>query len=67
MNIFSKFFYYSLEIIYPFSHFPTVGREMRYYYASTLKELGLAMIDSAIAGYEKHVLEVMDIVAVAKK
>ncbi len=35
--------------------------------ASTLKELGLAMINSARIGYEKSVLEVKDIVALAKK
>ncbi len=33
---------------------------------STLKELGLAMINSALMGYEKPVLEVKDIVKLAK-
>lgn len=33
---------------------------------STLKELGLAMINSALLGYEKPVLEVKDIVRLAK-
>jgi len=36
-------------------------------YVSTLKELGLAMINSVTKGYEKHVLEVRDIVELAKK
>jgi len=35
-------------------------------YVSTLKEVGLAMINSAIKGYEKPVLEVRDIVELAK-
>lgn len=35
-------------------------------YVSTLKELGLAMINSVIAGYEKHVLEVKDIKLLSK-
>jgi hypothetical protein len=34
---------------------------------STLKELGLAMINSALKGYEKPVLEVKDIVKLAKQ
>lgn len=34
---------------------------------STLKELGLAMINASIYGYEKYVLEVKDIKALAKK
>jgi hypothetical protein len=36
-------------------------------YVSTLKELGLAMINSATKGYEKPVLEVRDIVELAKR
>jgi hypothetical protein len=36
-------------------------------YVSTLKELGLAMINSAIKGYEKPVLEVRDIVELARR
>lgn len=35
-------------------------------YVSTLKELGLAMIHSVSKGYEKSILEVKDIVALAK-
>jgi uncharacterized protein YbjT (DUF2867 family) len=34
---------------------------------STLKELGLAMIHSVTKGYEKQILEVKDIVALARK
>jgi hypothetical protein len=36
-------------------------------YVSTLKELGLAMINSVMKGYEKPVLEVKDIVELAKR
>jgi uncharacterized protein YbjT (DUF2867 family) len=36
-------------------------------YVSTLKELGLAMINSALFGYDKKVLEVKDIKTLAKK
>jgi uncharacterized protein YbjT (DUF2867 family) len=36
-------------------------------YVSTLKELGLAMIHSVTDGYEKRILEVRDIVALAKE
>jgi hypothetical protein len=36
-------------------------------FVSTLKELGLAMINSVIKGYEKPVLEVKDIVELAKR
>jgi len=36
-------------------------------YVSTLKELGLAMINVVIKGYEKPVLEVKDIVELAKR
>ncbi len=35
-------------------------------YVSTLKELGLAMINSASKGYEKQILEVPDIVKLAR-
>jgi hypothetical protein len=35
-------------------------------FISTLKEVGIAMINSVIFGYEKSVLEVKDIVALAK-
>lgn len=36
-------------------------------YVSTLKELGLAMINSVIYGYEKPVLEVTDIIELSKR
>ena len=36
-------------------------------YISTLKELGLAMINAAIIGYEKQVLEVPDIVKLSRQ
>ena len=36
-------------------------------YISTLKELGLAMINSVTKGYDKSILEVRDIVNLAKK
>ncbi|MEI8226422.1 MAG: hypothetical protein WCG82_10915 [Bacteroidota bacterium] len=36
-------------------------------YVSTLKEVGLAMINTVIKGYEKSVLEVKDIVELAKR
>jgi hypothetical protein len=36
-------------------------------YISTLKELGLAMINSVTKGYEKHILEVKDIIELSKR
>jgi hypothetical protein len=36
-------------------------------FVSTLKEVGIAMINSVIYGYEKSLLEVKDIVALSKK
>ena len=36
-------------------------------YVSTLKELGLAMINAALFGYEKKILEIKDIRVLAKK
>jgi uncharacterized protein YbjT (DUF2867 family) len=36
-------------------------------FVSTLKELGLAMINSALKGYKKNILEVKDIVKLAKE
>jgi hypothetical protein len=36
-------------------------------YASTLREMALAMINAAIHGYEKPILEVRDIVALANE
>lgn len=54
--------YYTLfKILYPpfRSLFPK--------FVSTMKELGLAMINSVIHGYEKHVLEVPDIIRLSKE
>jgi uncharacterized protein YbjT (DUF2867 family) len=36
-------------------------------YVSTLKELGLAMINSVLSGYDKSVIEVKDIILLSKK
>ncbi|HSZ85293.1 MAG TPA: NAD-dependent epimerase/dehydratase family protein [Puia sp.] len=36
-------------------------------YVSTLKELGLAMVNAALYGYDKKILEVKDIVRLSKK
>lgn len=36
-------------------------------YISTLKELGLAMINTATKGYEKSILEVKDIISLSKR
>jgi hypothetical protein len=36
-------------------------------HVSTLRELGLAMINAVTKGYEKQILEVKDIVALSKK
>lgn len=54
-------FYKYISWMYPFLRlvFPSG--------VSTLKELGLAMINSALKGYEKSVLEVKDIVKLAKE
>jgi hypothetical protein len=53
--------YKYLGWMYPFlrKNFPN--------YASTLKELGLAMIHSVTKGYEKPVVEVADIVALSQR
>lgn len=54
--------YYAIfRLLYP------VSRVLMPKYVSTLKELGLAMINSVIKGYEKPVLEVKDIVELAKR
>jgi hypothetical protein len=34
---------------------------------TTLKELGIAMINAATKGYEKHILEVRDILILSKR
>ena len=36
-------------------------------YICTLKELGMAMINSVTKGYEKQILEVKDILALSKE
>ena len=54
-------YYKYLSWLYP------VVRKLFPQFVSTLKELGLAMINAALYGYEKQVLEVKDIVALAKK
>src|ERR1035437_740394 len=54
-------FYGVFVLLYP------VFRTLMPRFVSTLKELGLAMINSVLIGYEKPVLEVKDIVALSKK
>ena len=54
-------YYAVFRLLYP------VFRVLMPKYVSTLKELGLAMINSVIHGYEKPVLEVKDIVELAKR
>jgi UDP-glucose 6-dehydrogenase len=54
-------YYTVFRLLYPAS------RVLLPKYVSTLKELGLAMINSVIKGYEKPVLEVKDIVELAKR
>jgi hypothetical protein len=56
-----KGYYSGFRIIYP------VLRALFPGFVSTLKEVGIAMINSAIYGYEKPILEVKDIVELAKK
>jgi uncharacterized protein YbjT (DUF2867 family) len=57
----SHSFYTGFNILYP------VLRLILPKYVSTLKQLGLAMINSVLKGYDKPVLEVTDIVELAKK
>jgi hypothetical protein len=54
-------YYAVFRFLYP------VSRILLPKYVSTLKELGLAMINSVIKVYEKPVLEVRDIVELAKR
>jgi len=54
-------YYTGFNLLYP------VLRAILPKYVSTLRELGLAMINSVIKGYEKSVLEVRDIVELAKR
>jgi uncharacterized protein YbjT (DUF2867 family) len=53
-------YYKGFSLLYP------VLRAIVPRYVSTLKELGLAMINSVLKGYHKPVLEVTDIVELAK-
>ena len=57
----AKGYYAGFRILYP------VLRALFPGFVSTLKEVGIAMINSVIYGYEKSVLEVKDIVALSKK
>jgi len=54
-------YYKYLQWLYP------ILRTLLPKYVSTLKELGQAMIQAAIKGYPKNILEVKDIVALAKQ
>ena len=54
-------FYGVLGVLFP------VFRFLMPKYVSTLKELGLAMINSVLLGYDKPVLEVKDIILLSKK
>ena len=54
-------FYKYISWMYPFF------RKVFPQYVSTLSELGQAMINAARFGYKKHILEVKDIVELAKK
>ena len=56
-----KSYYKLIAWLYP------IGRALYPAGFSTLQELGLAMIKSATIGYEKQILEVKDIVALAKR
>lgn len=56
-----KSYYKLIAWLYP------IGRALYPAGFSTLQELGLAMIKSATQGYEKRILEVKDIVALAKR
>lgn len=57
----TKGYYAVFRVLYP------VLRALFPGFVSTLKEVGFAMINSVIYGYEKSVLEVKDIVALSKK
>jgi len=56
-----KGYYAIFRVLYP------VLRALFPGFVSTLKEVGIAMINSVIYGYEKSVLEVKDILALSKK
>ena len=54
-------FYMGFNLLYP------LLRLILPKYVSTLKELGLAMINSVLTGYEKPILEVKDIIELSKR
>jgi uncharacterized protein YbjT (DUF2867 family) len=54
-------YYFIFDFLYP------LFRLLMPRFVSTLKELGLAMINSALKGYEKQILEVTDIVKLAEE
>jgi uncharacterized protein YbjT (DUF2867 family) len=54
-------YYKYVDWLYPFLRFAFPK------FVTTLKELALAMINSSVYGYEKNILEVKDIVSLAKK
>lgn len=54
-------FYGIINIFYPVLKLFTPG------FVSTISELGLAMINSVLKGYDKQILEVKDILSLAKK
>jgi hypothetical protein len=54
-------FYGIINFLYPLLKLITPG------FVSTISELGRAMINSVIKGYDKQVLEVRDILVLAKK
>jgi uncharacterized protein YbjT (DUF2867 family) len=55
-----KGFYKVIKVLYPFFHLIMPGQ------TSTLKEVGLAMINSVVKGYPKSILEISDIKDLAK-
>ena len=57
---FAHKYYFLFSIFYP------LLRPIMPKFVSTLKELGLAMINSATKGYEKQILEVPDIIELSK-
>jgi len=57
----------TLKLYALFSWMYPVWRNLFPKYVSTLKELGLAMINAAIKGYDKPILEVKDIVILSKR
>jgi hypothetical protein len=54
-------YYFVFKFLYPLSRL-TLSK-----YVSTLKELGLAMINSVSKGYEKQILEVPDIIKLSRQ